>query len=62
MNSTSHMPYLHSKLFPTILCQCKFKCNHQKAVAWVGILHIKIKLKNGNITQVSIQHILPHMN
>jgi len=43
MNSTSHMPYLHNKLFPTVLCQYKFKCIHQKSVAWNRRLCIKIK-------------------
>lgn len=33
MNSTSHTPYLQSKLFPTVPCQCKFKCIHQKSDA-----------------------------
>jgi hypothetical protein len=43
MNSTSHTSYLHSKLFPTMLCQCKFKCIHQKSVACKGRLHERIK-------------------
>jgi hypothetical protein len=43
MNSTSHTPYLHSKLFPTMLCQCTFKCIHQQSVAWTRRIHTQIK-------------------
>ena len=53
-NSTSHMPYLCSKLFPTVLYQCKFKCIHQKSVACKGRLHIKIKFKKWKYNTVFI--------
>jgi hypothetical protein len=43
MNSTNRTHYLQSKIFLTMLCQRKFKCIHQKSVAWEGRIHTQIE-------------------